>query len=285
MSGTDGKTSILPGTYLQVTSPIHGPAGPPRQSVAAILANRALRLSTTAVAPAAPTAASTQVQGPAQQPAGFGTLVPWVGEEDLAILAFINAHDQYGLCVTGVRNGDIYEHVAATGSASFSTATKNNGIAGLITVAAAGLNILASAYGQAELVPLITAGSKFAQQQFPESTQPNESRDPYGVETNGSLAREEGGVIVCEPSAQGIYHSGDSNHRGHWVQGDGVRNDSNKPQHIPRRQAFFLQQGMAPRPLHGDGDLFLAAWDWSFLDNSGFYLVHAILRRGHPAPA
>jgi hypothetical protein len=281
MNGIDDKTSIPAGTYLQVTSHIHGPAGPPRESVAAILANRAaLRLAATAVAPA-PAAASWQVQGPAQQPAGFGTLVSWVGEEDLAILAFINAHDQYGLCVTGVRDGDIYEHVAATGSASFSTETSNNGIAGLITVAAAGLNVLASAYGQAELVPLITAGAKFAEQQFPESAHPSESRDPYGVETNGSLAREEGGVIVCEPSAQGVYHSGDPDHKGHWVQGNGVRNDANKPQHIPPHQAFFLQQGMAPRPLHGNGDLFLAAWDWSFLDNSGFYLVHAILRRGH----
>jgi hypothetical protein len=188
-------------------------------------------------------------------------LVPWTGEEDLAILAFINAHDPFGLCVTGVRDGDIYEHVAATGTASFATETKNNGIAGLITVAAAGLGILATAYGQPDLVPLIGAGVKYAEQQFPESAQPSERRDPYGVEPNGSLAREEGGVIVCEPSAQGIYHSGDSGHRGHWIQGSGVRSDANMPQHIPRHQAFFLQHGMAPRSLHGNGDLFLAAWD------------------------
>ena len=239
-----------------------------------------LRLSGTAVATAA---VASQVQGPAQQPPGFGTQVTWTGEEDLAILAFINAHDQYGLCVTGVRDGDLYEHVSATGTASFSTETENNGIAGLITVAAAGLNILATAYGQAELVPLITAGANYAKQQFPESTRPSKSRDPYGVETDGSLARQEGGVIACEPSAQGVYHSGDSDHKGHWVQGNGVRSDANKPQHIPRRQAFFLQHGMAPRPLHGNGDLLLAAWDWNFPDNSGFYLVHAILRRGHRA--
>jgi hypothetical protein len=277
MNDINSKTSILPGTYLKVTSPIHGPAGPPRASIATIMAGEAkLRRPATAVAAATP----PQVQGPGQQPTGFGTLVSWDGEDDLAILAFINAHDQYGLCVSGVRDGDIYQHVSAAGSASFSTETKNNGIAGLITVAAAGLGVLATAYGQKELIPLINAGAKYAEQQFPESAHPGESRDPYGVETNGSLAREEGGVIICEPSAQGIYHSGDPDHRGHWVQGNGVRNDANKPQHIPRHQAFFLQQGMAPRPLHGSGDLFLAAWDWSFLDNSGFYMVHAILKRG-----
>jgi hypothetical protein len=274
MTDVGGKTTILPGTYLEVTRPIHGPAGPPRASIAAIVAGRAkLSGSMTALAV---TGAPSQVEGPAGQPDGFGTRIPWDGEEDLAILAFINAHDPYGLCVSGVRDGDIYEHVSATGSASFSTETKNNGIA----VAAAGLGLLATAFGQKELVPLINAGAKYAEQQFPESAHPGESRDPYGVEPNGSLAREEGGVIACEPSAQGVYHSGDPDHRGHWVQGNGVRNDANKPQHIPRHQAFFLQQGMTPRSLHGNGDLFLAAWDWSFLDNSGFYLVHAILKRG-----
>jgi len=59
--------------------------------VAAILANRpVLRLSGAAVATAA---ATSQVQGPAQQPPGFGTQVRWTGDEDLALLAFINAHD------------------------------------------------------------------------------------------------------------------------------------------------------------------------------------------------
>lgn len=281
MSGADGKTIIPRGTYLQVTGPIHGPAGPPRKSVAAILADRAaLRVSRTAVAT---TAVTTQVQGPAEQPPGFGTQVTWTGDDDLAILAFINAHDPYSLCVSGVRDGDIYEPVSATGTASFSTEPEDNRIAGLITVVAAGADILASAYGQAELAPLITAGADYARQRFPESAQPRERRDPYGVETDGSLARQEGGVIVCEPLAQGVYHSGDSDHQDRWVQGNGVRSDADMPRHIPPHQAFFLQPGMAPRALHGDGDLFVAAWDWNFPDNSGSYLVHAILRRSHRA--
>jgi hypothetical protein len=283
MSGLNGKTTILPGTYLEVTSRIHGHAGPPRESVAAILASQVARLAAPTIV--ATTTVISQVQGPAQQPPGFGTQVPWIDDEDLAILAFINAHDEYGLCVTGVRDGDVYQHVAAVGTASFSTETKNNGIAGLITVVAAGLNLAASAFDQQELVPLITAGASYAKQQFPESTHTNKRRDAYGVDPSGSLARQEGGVIVCEPSSQGVYHSGDSDHRGHWVQGNGIRDDGNKPQHIPRHQAFFLQHEMAPRALHGNGDLFLAAWDWNFPDNSGFYLIHALLRRGHRAHA
>ena len=281
MSGADGKTSIPRGTYLEVTRPIHGPAGPPRQSVAAIVAERAaLRLSRAAVATATVT---SQVQGPAGQPPGFGTQVLWNGDDDLAILAFVNAHDPYGLCVTGVRDGDIYQHVSATGTASFSTETVYNGIAGLITFVAAGADILASAFGQTELVPLITAGANYAKQQFPESTHPSKSRDPYGVEPGGGLARAEGGGMVSGPCAQGVFHSGDSDHQERWVQGNGVRNDANMPRHIPPNEAFFWQQGMAPRTLHCDGDLFIAAWDWNFPDNSGFYLVHAILRRGHRA--
>ena len=50
------------------------------------------------------------------------------------MVAFINTADDLGVCVSGVRDGDTYQHVALSGHASFSTDTKNNGIAGLIGV-------------------------------------------------------------------------------------------------------------------------------------------------------
>jgi len=276
---TDGKTTILPGTYLEVTSRVHGPAGPPRPSVVGILAERRVLVEASRVVPTV--VVPPQVEGPANLPPGFGAQIPWTGDEDLAILAFINAKAEYGLCVQGVRDGDIYEHVAAVGTASFSTGNNNGWIGGLITVVAVGLEVAADAFGQAELEPLITAGANYAKAQFPESAHPNVRRDPYGFDPSGSPEAAEGGVIVCGPSAQGVYHSGDSDHTDRWIQRNRVRNDANMPRHIPLGQAFFLQQGMQPRTLHGNGDLFLAAWDWNFPDNSGFYLIHAILRRGH----
>jgi hypothetical protein len=128
----------------------------------------------------------------------------------------------------------------------------------------ASLDLAAAAAGQADLDPLITAAANYAKAQFPESAHPNIRRDSYGFDPGGGRARAEGGVIVCEPRAQGVYHSGDSDRQDHWIQGNGVRNDANMPKHIPPGQAFLLQQGMTPRALHGNGDLFLAAWDGNF---------------------
>jgi len=278
----NGKTPIPTGKYLEATRQSHGPSTL-RASVATIVANRAPR-NEGSVKVVAPPVVNVQVAGPNGLPPGFGTQVNWAGEEDLAILAFINTRDEYGLCVTGVRDGDIYENVAALGTASFAT-SNNNWVTGLITAVAAGLNAAASAFNQPELAPLINAAATYARQQFPESNHPSMQRDPYGVDPNGGRARAEGGAILCEPTAQGVYHSGDSDHEDRWIQGNGVRNDANMPRHIPAGQAFFLQQGMAPHRLNGNGDLLIAAWDWNFPDNSGYYLIHAILKRGRQAHA
>jgi hypothetical protein len=116
---TDGKTTILPGTYLEVTSRIHGPAGLLRPSVAAILGERK------ADEGISPVEVPPQVPGPANLPPGFDGAILWNGDEDLAILAFINAKAEYGLCVQGARDGDIYKHVAAVGTASFATGHHN----------------------------------------------------------------------------------------------------------------------------------------------------------------
>jgi hypothetical protein len=226
-------------------------------------------------------AAAPQVAAVGGQPDGFGTLVPWTGEEDFAMIAFINTADELGLCVTGIRDGDTYEHVRVRGRASFSTDTKNNGIAGLIGVVGVGADIAASYFGAPELVPLINAASEYAQKQFPESEVPSKRRDGYGEDQHGSKARAEGGVIVCEPRAQGIYYSDDADHQDRWIQPDGTRDESNRPRHIPAGDAFFLRKNMERRALHGTGDLFLCAWDGEFPDNAGSYEVHFILRRGN----
>jgi hypothetical protein len=196
------------------------------------------------------------------------------------VLAFLNAADDLGLCVTGVRHGDIFEHVSVAGNPSFSTETVNKGIAGLIGVVGVGAEAVATAFGHPELQPLIRDARQYAQQQFPESERPSKRRDGYGMADDGSKARQEGGVIVCEPRAQGIYYS--ATDRDYWIQGGGSRNDANQPRHIPVNDAFFLNRHMGPERLHGAGDLYVCAWDHAFPDNAGFYEVHFILRRRGP---
>jgi hypothetical protein len=181
----NGKLSIRPGTYLQVTAPRHGRATV-RPAVAALLPSavaKARQVSrTTAVAAGA--APALQVAGTGDLPAGFGRQLPWTGDDDFAVVAFINTADDLGLCVTGVRDGDTYEHVAVSGHASFSTDTKNNGIAGLIGVVGVGADLAATYFGHPEVIPFVDAASKYAQQQFPErpeATGGSEDPPPEGA--------------------------------------------------------------------------------------------------------
>src|SRR5205085_5808066 len=105
------------------------------------------------------------------------------------------------------------------------------GIAGLIGVVGVAADIAAAAFEVPEVIPLINAASAYAQKQFPESEVPSKRRDGNGEDDHGNKARAEGGVIVCEPRARGIYYSGD--HEDRWIQPDGTRNEDNLPRHIP----------------------------------------------------
>jgi hypothetical protein len=274
----DGRLPIKPGTYLQVTAPRHGPATL-RPAVAALLPTKAKvaqpSLGTGVAASAAP---ALQVAGTGNLPAGFGRQVTWVGEDDFAMVAFVNTADDLGLCVSGVRDGDIYQHVAVAGKASFATDTRNNGIAGLIGVVGAGADLAAGYFGVPEVVPFINAAAKYAQQQFPESQEPAKRRDGYGEDDNHNKERAEGGMAVYCPGYKGIGFSGEDSK--YWIKKDGTRDDKHLPDHLKPGDAFFLQRTMGPRRLNGTGDLFLCAWDWNFPDNAGFYEVHFILKRG-----
>jgi hypothetical protein len=275
----NGKLPIAPGSYLQITSARQGPATL-RPSVAALVASQAHKATrqSPARAVAASASAGPQVAGTGSLPAGFGRQVTWTGEDDLAMVAFINTADDHGLCVTGIRDGDTYEHVAVSGHASFSTETKNNGIAGLIGVVGVGADAAATYFGHPELTKFLDAATKYAQQQFPESEQPSKRRDGYGEDDSHNKARAEGGPLVCGPNARGIFYSAESDH--FWIKPDGTRDDAHLPAHIRPGDAFFLQREMTSRTLHGTGDLFICAWDWNFPDNAGSYEVHFILRRG-----
>jgi hypothetical protein len=277
----NSKRTIPRGGYLRATNLRHGPTRL-RPSVAAIantpgMRARAARPVAGAVAAPLP---PPQVAATDGVPDGFGRQLNWAGEEDFAVAAFLNAGDDFGLCVSGVRDGDTFEFVAGAGHASFSTDTRNNGIAGLIGVVEVGAGIVAAAYGLPEVIPLIHAGSEYAQQQFPESEQPSKRRNVFGEDDGGGRARAEGGVIVCEPRAQGLYYSASAEHQDRWIQPDGTRDDSNQPRHIPVNDAFFLRRHMGRERLHGTGNLFVCAWDGAHQDNQGFYELRFILRRG-----
>ncbi len=237
----------------------------------------------TGAGPDAPVQQSTVNAVPGQPP-GFGLTLTWIGDEELAVVAFISASDLYGIGVAGVTDGDTFEVVSAVGNATFSQDTQNEGIAGLVTIVAAGAGLTAAAFGAPELAPLINGAGQAIAKQFPEQKTNSKSRDVYGqIAGSDEFARQEGGLIVCSPDAQGIYESGDGDHKNRWIKSGKNRSDANRPDHVVPN-AFFLQRDREPRHLHGEGDLIISPWDHAFGDNVGAYRVNFILRRSDPPP-
>lgn len=215
-------------------------------------------------------------------PKGFGQLVTWTGQEDLAIVAVINCSDPLGLSITGLRDTDTFELVSARGVGSFAVETRNEGLPGLISVVTAGANLTATSLGAPQAKELIDAVGKFAADRFPESEQKAKYRDAFGQDKHLNTARQEGGVLICEPQAGCQFFSGDEDHKDMWVQGSDRGKASNLPRHIQSGEAFFLTNHKGRRELTGDGSMFLMTWDQAdaFSDNTGFYEVQFILRRG-----
>jgi hypothetical protein len=215
-----------------------------------------------------------------EAPQGFGKQVLWdPGDAGLAVVAFINAADPFGVMISGVKPTDTIEFVSATGLASFAEDTKNEGISSLIGIVAAGANIAASAFDAPEAAGLINAGAQFAEEQFKENKVKTKRRDAFGQDPGSGLrARQEGGVLVSMPGAGQIFYSGNSDHRERWIKEPGIRDAAHMPDHV--FGAFFLQSGHDRVNSDSEGDIIIYAWDFVFDDNFGFYRLHFLLRRG-----
>jgi hypothetical protein len=220
-----------------------------------------------------------------EAPDGFGKQILWDAKDpSLAVIAFLNAGDDLGVMISGVKATDTIEFVSATGNASFAEEIKNEGVPAFIGVVAVGANLVTSAFGQPELAPIITAADDFAKKQFQEEKVKTKRRDPFGVDPGtGHKARQEGGVIVSMPEAGQIFHSGDSDHESLWIKEPGTRDSIHHPDHV--RNAFFLQgRPFDERKATADGDIIISPWDFKFEDNFGFYRLHILLKRGSGKP-
>jgi hypothetical protein len=219
-----------------------------------------------------------------EAPQGFGKQVLWdPGDAALAVVAFINAADPFGVMISGVKPTDTIEFVSATGLASFAEDTENEGVSSFIGIVAAGANVAASAFNAQAAAPLINAAAQFAQEQFKENKVKTKRRDAFGQDPGSGLrARQEGGVLVSMPAAGQIFYSGNSDHRERWIKEPGIRDVAHMPNHIVG--AFFLQSGHDRAESDSEGDIIVYAWDHVFDDNFGFYRLHFLLRRGDGIP-
>jgi hypothetical protein len=225
---------------------------------------------------AAPSSAVVQV---GKAPEGFGKYVEWAPQDQqLALIAFINAADPMGVAILGATPGDTLDLIFASGLASFSEEVENEGVPAFIGIVAAGATLGASAFGFPEAAPVIAAGAQFAKEKFKEKLVRTMVRDPFGEDPSSHLkARREGGVLICRPEARGVYSSGRDQE--FWIKPPGDRKDSNRPPHLEGK-ANFIRRGMERTMCREGGAFVLQPWDHIFQDNQGFYELHLIMRRG-----
>jgi hypothetical protein len=276
----NGRLPLKPGEYRSKAAIFGNPRLLPREKTAGA------KLAQAAVAHPKLDFKKSGLKTPASQtgqvgeaPDGFGKYVIW-SEKDpqLALVIFLNSGDPMGVGVLGIKPTDRIQFVSSVGHASFSESTENKGVPALIGIAAAGADLTAAAFGFPEVAPLIEAGSKFAKEQFKEKEVKDKIRDPFGEDPGShDMARQEGGVLVCSPTAHGILSSGTDQEL--WVK-KGKRIDANRPDHVRRAKSFFLRRGMGEQTFAEGGDMFLLAWDFDFSDNFGFYELHVIMKRG-----
>lgn len=210
------------------------------------------------------------------QPEGFGYNFNWCGNDEATLVAYINAADQLGISITGVKAGDYVSISSASGIASFSEDKGNPTASSIVGFVGTVGKLIAP-----EFAPVIAAGEKFAQNQFKPTNAKTKRRDAFGVDPgSGHKAREEGGIVVCMPSQGGAVYSGNEDHEERWIKANETRFDQYRPAHA--LYSFFLVQGDSynTRQSIADGEIQILPWDWKFEDNAGYYKVFIHLKRG-----
>ena len=204
-----------------------------------------------------------------QPPAGFAKTIEWNRRlKEATFVIFVNAADPLGVAISNLKKGDEVEVASAVGYASFGEGS------GRITSSIVG-----------DTAPMgrgrswITAGPEFARRAFAWPRR-NERRDAFGRDPDlGEWCRDDGGVLICLPSAGGIYHQND-----HGIREGEPRWDRHRPGHVTC--GFFPLPADIPdakthntRRVTRDGELYVVAWDSEFEDNQGYYTVFLKIRR------
>jgi hypothetical protein len=220
-------------------------------------------------------------------PNGYGQQIQWdPNDSTLAVVVYLAAADDLGVMISGAQPGDQISWISATGIASFSNETKNDGVASIIGIVGSIGSGIVTIFGYPEVAPFIKAGAQYAANEFPESTSPTKRRDPFGVDPSSGLkARAEGGVLISLPQAGQSYYSGDSDHQSRWIKQPGDRIPNNYPAHIPWEKALFLSPLETRDALASTaGDFIIYPWDSVFDDNNGSYRIDLVLTRAAAIP-
>jgi len=203
------------------------------------------------------------------------------------IWAAISTNDPGGLTIENILPGDQVIIYDASGLASFS-ASHVDLIKGVIGIAnmIGGVVVIAATDGAA--TPFVEAWNKSVSKlgdAFP-GTKGNKNRDAYGQDPGGDLsdgnyAKEEGGIIVCMPEANGtLYATPDT------YLADGAKKNGRLPAYFSKKvkdcNSFFLSNkpgGQMQATATKSGHVHILAFDSDFSDNQGVYNIGVVVVR------
>ena len=110
----------------------------------------------------------------------------------------------------------------------------------------------------------------------------DKARDGYGVKMNdGKFAKNEGGILICMPSAKGPMYAHDRNHLPDDVEDSG-RLDTHRMGELKDSHCFFptrKKDGTMDEAAKADGVIHIIAFDSNYADNLGLYEVSLQIMR------
>lgn len=184
------------------------------------------------------------------------------------IWAAINAADDNGISVDGVRTGDKITIESISGVTYF------DGQSGWWTVLSLVRSVvsddLSSVNEGGIAVSVIDALEEDEKPPIlPGEGDASKPRDGFGRNLdNGNYAEDEGGVVICSPKASGPMYAHDNNRPS--VKGrtqDLLKEESE----MKGGDCFFAIRGGEAVEINGDGVLYVYAFDTDYRDNSGVY--------------
>lgn len=190
------------------------------------------------------------------------------GNDTCEFWALVSATDGSGIAVANVRTGDRFQIIDASGVCSFS-----KGRAKLVRSIVAVAPVPAGRFtGTGPWKKVTDSMRAELDKHADDDSGRTKRRDAFGHEIGGggSVAQEEGGLIVCLPPATGMVYSNGKVRRG---------DDKKKPP----VGASFLLRGTRPQEIIADGVIRIGVFDSNFKDNAGCYEIKFSLMRPVPA--
>lgn len=207
----------------------------------------------------------------------FADIVIEDDARDVALWAEISSTDDSGVTVQGIKKGDMVVIESISGICSFSGRSGAKKVLSVVGIVGEVLGSAVTGGAAAAVGKMVKSQAGSIKTELGNSSAEGggKRRDGYGKDVGGNeFATEEGGIIVCMPSAHGPIYAGKDIHL------DGPSKTVGRlAEHVNpriRNKCFFPcreEGGTMQQRAREDGTLYILAFDSDYSDNIGSYEV------------